>query len=242
MSIERKPMSSTRHLLRPGPVASALAALLLLAASPAVAELVVSQLIVEFTPGSSRANDIEIFNNSDERAYALVEPREILNPGTAAEQRFTSPDPAKLGLITSPGRFILEPRQRRTLRIAAIGAAADRERVYRVTVKPVTGEIASEESGLKLLVGYDLLILVRPTLIKNDVRVSRTGLDLTMTNGGNASVELAEGKQCDEGGKNCKSLPSKRLYAGASWKQTLPRPANGEYRVRSAYGWTTVKF
>jgi P pilus assembly chaperone PapD len=235
-------MSATRYLLGPATVAGALAALLSLAASPAAAELIVGQLIVEFRPGSPRASDIEIFNNSDERAYALVEPREILNPGTAAERHFTSPDPAKLGLITSPARFILEPRQRRTLRIAQIGAAVDRERVYRVTVKPVTGEVASDESGLKLMVGYDLLILVRPTLVKNDVKISRTGPDLTIINRGNASVELAEGKQCDLAGKNCRSLPSKRLYAGASWKQTLPRPMGGEYRMRSANGWSTVKF
>lgn len=242
MSIKGNTMSAIRLLVRSGTFAGALAALLSLAASPAAAELVVSQLIVEFKPGSPRANDIEVFNNSDERAYTLAEPREIINPGTAAEQRVVSPDPARLGLIASPARFILEPRQRRTLRIAAIAAAADRERVYRVTVKPVAGEVASDESGLKLLVGYDLLVLVRPAVVKNDVRVSRTGLDLTFTNGGNASVELADGKQCDEGGKNCQSLPSKRLYAGASWKQTLPRTADGEYRVRSANGWSTVKF
>lgn len=235
-------MAATRYPLRPATIAGALAALLSLAASPAAAELVVGQLIVEFKPGSPRASDIEIFNSSEERAYALVEPREILNPGTASEQRFTSPDPAKLGLITSPARFILEPRQRRTLRIAAIGVAADRERVYRVTVKPVAGGVASEESGLKLMVGYDLLILVRPALVKNDVRVSRTGSDLIVTNDGNASVELAEGRQCDQDGKNCQLLPSKRLYAGATWKQILPRPAGGEYRMRSANGWSVLKF
>lgn len=235
-------MSAIRYPVGLGAALGSLAALLALAASPAAAELVVGQLIVEFRPGAPRASDIEISNNSDERTYALVEPREILNPGTAAEQSFTSPDPAKLGLITSPARFILEPRQRRTLRIAAIGAAADGERVYRVTVKPVTGEVASEESGLKLMVGYDLLVLVRPALVSNDVRASRSGSDLTITNGGNASVELAEGKQCDQAGENCRPLPSKRLYAGASWKQTLPRPAGGEYRMRSANGWSTVKF
>jgi P pilus assembly chaperone PapD len=235
-------MSAIRYPVRLGAALGSLAALLALAASPAAAELVVGQLIVEFRPGAPRASDIEISNISDERTYALVEPREILNPGTAAEQSFTSPDPAKLGLITSPARFILEPRQRRTLRIAAIGVAADRERVYRVTVKPVTGEVASEESGLKLMVGYDLLVLVRPALVSNDVRASRSGPDLTIINGGNASVELAEGKQCDQAGENCRPLPSKRLYAGASWTQTLPRPAGGEYRMRSANGWSTVKF
>ena len=97
-----------------------------LAASSAQAELVVSQLIVEFKPGSPRVADIEIFNNGDERSYAVVEPREIVGAGTPGESRLEMPDPARLGLLASPARFILEPHQRRTLRIAAIGAPAFR--------------------------------------------------------------------------------------------------------------------
>lgn len=211
-------------------------------AEPAAAELVVSQLIVEFKPGGPRTSDIEVTNNSPERAYVLVEPRELINPGTPSERRVATPDPGKLGLLVSPARFILEPQQRRTLRIAAIGAPAEAERVYRVTVKPVAGELAGSESGLKLLVGYDLLVLARPPAVSKDVRAERNGTQLSLTNRGNASVELAEGKQCDEGGANCKSLPAKRLYAGATWQQTLPRAGGGEYRVRSADGWSTVKF
>ena len=214
----------------------------LLAAAPASAELVVSQLIVEFKADGPRTADIEILNNGDERSYAVVEPREILKAGTPGEQRVATPDPAKLGLLASPARFILESGQRRTLRIAAIGALQDRERVYRVTVKPVTGDVSGSESGLKLLVGYDLLVLVRPTAVRDSIRIERNGSELTLTNEGNASVELAEGKQCDPGGKACHELPAKRLYAGASWKQALPRPQCGEYRVRAAGGWSTLKF
>lgn len=230
-----------RGIPKPG-IALGLSLLSLLAAAPADAELVVGQLIVEFKPGESRTADIEIFNNGDERSYAVVEPRELLNPGTPREDRVAAPDPAKLGLLASPARFILEPRQRRTLRLAAIGGVAQHERVYRVTVKPVTGEVEGSESGLKLLVGYDLLVLVRPHMIRNAIRSERSGTELTLTNDGNASVELAEGKQCDPSGKDCQALPAKRLYAGASWKQVLPRPAGGEYRVRSAEGWSTLKF
>lgn len=213
----------------------------LLASQPAAAELVVSQLIVEFRPEGPRTADIEIFNDSDERSYAVVEPRELINPGTPGEERIMTPDPAKLGLLASPARLILEPQQRRTLRIAAIGAPADRERVYRVTVKPVTGEV-SGETGLKLLVGYDLLVLVRPPNIRQGIEARRSQSRLTITNNGNASVELAEGKQCGSGGQTCHSLPAKRLYAGASWSQELPAAGGGEYKVRSAQGWSTLKF
>lgn len=241
MSVESMRAAQWPLVSRWGPFAIAIAASAMLVAEPVAAELAVSQLIVEFKPGAPRTSDIEVANNSPERAYVLVEPREVLGPGTPAERQVTNPDPLKLGLLVSPARFILEPQQRRTLRIAAIGTVADRERVYRVTVKPVTGEVTSSESGLKLLVGYDLLVLARPAAIEKEVRVERNGLELTLTNSGNASVELTEGKQCDEGG-NCQALPGKRLYAGASWKQTLPRASGGEYRVRSAVGWLTVKF
>jgi P pilus assembly chaperone PapD len=240
--VEKKATGTWRGSFRIGGIAVGASFFCLLAAAPAGAELVVSQLIVEFRPGQPRAADIEIFNNEDERAYAVIEPREILNAGTPGEEVFTAPDPAKLGLIASPARIMLEPRQRRRLRIAAIGGAAARERVYRVTVKPVTGDISGSESGLKLMVGYDLLVLVRPPIVHNAVRADRKGAELILTNEGNASVELAEGKQCDAKGKDCRPLPAKRLYAGASWKQTLPREADGAYRMRSADGWSELKF
>jgi P pilus assembly chaperone PapD len=214
----------------------------LMAASPASAELVVSQLVVDFKAGAPRAADIEVFNNGDERNYVAVEPSEVLRPGTPQEARGSSPDPGKLGLLASPARFILEPQQRRTLRIAAIGPGTDGERVYRVTVKPVAGDVSGDATGLKLLVGYDLLVLVRPAAIRTEVKAERNGTNLTLSNNGNASVELSDGKQCDANGKSCQALPAKRLYAGASWKQKLPGNAGGEYRIRSAEGWSTLKF
>lgn len=235
-------MIMARRATRISGLALGMSLISLLTAPSARAELVVSQLIVEFRPDGPRTADIEIFNNGDERSYAVVEPRELVNAGTPGEERVTSPDPAKLGLLVSPARFILEPQQRRTLRIAAISPARERERVYRVTVKPVTGDVSGSESGLKLLVGYDLLVLVRPPVVHNSIQSARSGSQLTLTNNGNASVELADGKQCDVGGKKCNSLPAKRLYPGASWKQELPAPQAGEYKVRSADGWSTLKF
>ena len=208
---------------------------------PASAELTVSQLIVELRSDAPTA-DIEIVNDSPERSYVAVEPREIVEPGSAGERPFVSPDPERLGLIASPSRMILEPRQRRTVRLAAIAGELPRERVYRVTVKPVAGELASEQSGLKLLVGYDLLVLVRPKTPVLGLVAKRGERGLTLTNNGNASVELSEGKQCDRTGVSCQALPSKRLYAGASWTQPFSSNASGEYRVRSADGWSILKY
>lgn len=214
----------------------------LIPVSSASAELVVSQLIVELKPAKSRAADIEIYNDSDERAYVSIEPREIVDPGLEQERPMLSPDPEKLGLLVSPRRLVIEPDQRRRLRVAAIGLVPSRERVYRVTVKPVAGNVTGAESGLKLLVGYDLLVLVRPSAPNPDVDVRRQGQSLTIVNRGNTSVEFADGKQCDSDRKSCLQLPSKRLYAGATWRQDLPRATGGEYRMRSGDDWLPIKF
>lgn len=217
--------------------------LLVLPSAPASAELAVSQLIVELKPGASRAADIEIYNDSGERSFVSIEPREIINAGQAGEKPLLSPDPQKLGLLVSPTRLVIEPHQRRRLRIAAIGSLPSRERIYRVTVKPVAGAVSSSESGLKLLVGYDLLVLVRPSSSPNpELEIRRTGSMLNITNRGNASVELADGKQCNSSSEKCQPLPSKRLYAGASWDQSLPLSTPGEYRIRSGDSWSIVRF
>ncbi len=242
MPLRRRSASTVRHLYGDRLLAVGMGFLAMLPFAPASAELAVSQLIVELKPLVSRTADIEIHNDSDERSFVSVEPREVVDAGLTGERPLLTPDPEKLGLLVSPTRLVIEPRQRRRLRIASIGPVSDRERVYRITVKPVTGEVAGSETGLKLLVGYDLLVLVRPSAHKLKVDFSRAASVLTIVNRSNASVELAEGKQCDANGKQCQQLPSKRLYAGAAWQQSLPLSSAGEYRIRSADGWSTVKF
>ena len=71
--------------------------------------------------------------------------------------------------------MILEPGQRKLIRVAAITASPDHEHVYRVTVKPVVGAIQANESGLKIMVGYDVLVLVRPVHAAPNVTAVRTG-------------------------------------------------------------------
>ena len=226
---------------RPFAAAAAAALALLLPFAPASAELVISQLVVELDP-QSRTVDVEVLNASSERSFVAVEPREILAPGTDEERAEFTPDPGALGLLVSPQRLILEPNQRRMVRIAALGEQPARERIYRVTIKPVAGDVSGSESGLKLLVGYDLLVIARPPIREVDVAVSRSGGDILITNRGKSSVELIEGKTCDWSGGNCRALPNKRLYAGATWRQPAEPGGKGHYRIRSADGWSALKF
>ena len=210
----------------------AFAALAALAGTPARADLVLSDLIVELQPGKQVRRDVEVWNNSPERAFVSVEPREIVDPGLASQSVRQDPDPEKLGLLASPRRMILEPGQRKLVRIASLSNDETREHVYRVMVKPVVADVQSEDSGLKIMVGYDVLVLVRPVQSAANVTAARSGKRLTFRNAGNASVEIVDGRQCKDG--QCSALPGKRLYPGMSWSVDLPFDLPAEYMLKSA--------
>ena len=222
-------------------VRSALLAAAALLAAPASAELVLSQLVVDIAPGKSARGDIEIWNSDRERAYVVVEPAEVIGAGTPAERRVTERDPERLGLLVTPARLILEPGQRKLLRISAIGATPARERVYRVTVKPTAGSVETNVTGLKLLIGYDVLVLARPATAAPRLTARREGNQLVVRNDGPASVELAAGKAC-RARTDCLDLPGKRLYAGAEWRVDAPAGSVVDYTVVTASGTSRQTF
>lgn len=206
---------------------------LLLAPAPARAGITLSELIVDLQPGKVLREDVEVWNNSPERSFVSIEPREIINPSLPTQSDRKDPDPEKLGLLVEPSRMILEPGQRRLVRIAALSANVEREHVYRVTIKPVVGAIRSEESGLKVVIGYDVLVLVRPAQPAPHVTATRSGRKLTFDNSGNVSVEVVDGRQCAAAHTRCTELPGKRLYPGATWTVDLPSDLPAEYTLKS---------
>lgn len=212
-----------------------LLAFLAIAATPhAHANLVLSRVIVDLTPGTPQAQDLEVWNNSKDRSYVVAEPVEVVAPGTAQEERVVQPDPGILGLLVSPQRMILEPGQRRLVRIAAVLARGSRDRIYRVAIKPVAGDVTASITALKVMVGYDVLVIYRPETLDGSVVAERTGVTITFRNTGNTNVEMFEGKQCDPAGKMCRTLPANRLYPGASWQVVVDAVGPVEYRVATA--------
>ena len=209
------------------------ATIAVLVGAPARAELVLSELILELRPGKQVRRDVEVWNDSPERTFVSVEPREVLEPGRPGQSVRQDPDPERLGLLVSPQRMILEPGQRKLVRIASLVTDEGRERVYRVMVKPVVAGVQSEDSGLKVVVGYDVLVLVRPAEVRAGVAASRTGRKLTFRNTGNVSVEVVEGRQCAKSQTQCSDLPGKRLYPGAAWSVDLPSDLPAEYTLKS---------
>ena len=218
----------------------ALAAALTLAA-PARAAITLSRVVIDIAPGTDVAQDIEIANDGKEVAYVVAEPSEITAPGQPGEARLPVVDPGVGGLLVSPQRLILQPGERKSIRIAAIAPRGAVDRVYRVTVKPVAGPISAPVSALKVLVGYDVLVIYRPAGPSAKVVGERTAAGLTLRNTGNSNVELYEGKQCTTPAA-CTTLPSKRLYAGQSWTQPLAGAAPVSYRVALGSSTTPRQF
>ena len=139
-----------------------------------------------------------------------------------------SPDPEALGLIATPGRVILEPGQRKFLRLATLQPPGDADRVFRVTIKPVVGGANGETTGLKLLVGYDMLVIQRAREPHAEVSATRTSTSLRLKNDGNTNAELFRGRQCPPTTAACADMPAERLYPGAE----AVVPANPGWKVQ----------
>lgn len=230
--------------------AATLAATLAVSA-PAGANIVLSQVVVDIGPKADSAQDVEIANDGGEVAYVVVEPAEITAPGLPGEARVPVLDPGVGGLLVSPQRMILQPGERKAVRIAAVAARSSVDRIYRVTVKPVAGPVSAPASALKLLVGYDVLVIYRPAAPVGKIIGERGAAGLTLRNAGNTNVELFDGKQCAAPGAApgtpapaaaCKPLPSKRLYAGQSWTQPLAGAGPVTYRVALGSSSTQQQF
>jgi P pilus assembly chaperone PapD len=201
------------------------------APTAALAGLSVAPVIVDIQPNQPPRGDIELFNDGTETIYVVVEPSRIEDPGDAGEKRVRVTDPQALGLLATPNRLVLEAGQRKFVRLALLQPSGDTDRIYRVTVKPVVGDVKASETGLKILIGYDLLVIQRPANPAASIVASRAGDTLTLKNTGNTNAELFQGQQCDPQ-RRCTALPGHRLYAGTSWSVPIQPGVLIDYSVK----------
>ncbi|MBK1668433.1 hypothetical protein CKO28_10340 [Rhodovibrio sodomensis] len=207
---------------------------LFVGAEDASAQLSVDRVIVDFAPGEPRRQDILVTNTSDEVAYVQVEPRVIQNPGKPTQDSVTIADPRERGLLVSPERLKLPPGARKRVRFALLDRPSERDRIYRVSIRPVVGELKSQETAVKVLVGYDVLVMARPRNADPNLNTRRVDGKLMVRNTGNTNALLFRGEPCAPDGGDCVDLPSKRIYAGADWSTGLPYDTPVEYRVKVA--------
>jgi P pilus assembly chaperone PapD len=186
------------------------------------AEFIVSSAIIEFTGDGPRQQDIELISRAKDNDYIVSEVSEILNPGAANESRRLIEDPAEAGLLVTPDKTILVAGSRKVLRFVLLKSPDEREHIYRVSVKPVIKGVQNNaKMGLKILVGYEVLVIVRPAAMQPFYNAHRAGKVFSVTNTGNTNILFQNGKQCVQV-NDCKLAQVMRVYPGQTDTVTLP--------------------
>ncbi len=188
------------------------------------ADMILNKSIIYFEPDSPNREDLEIQNVGSDPLYIQVTPKIVHKPGTDEQERVVFDDPKQAGLLVSPNKLIVPPNGRKLLRFVNLNPSPEVEKVYRVSITPVAGELSANSTGVKILIGYEVLVVVHPKDGHFDLVHKHTGTSLTLQNKGNQNVLLRKGTQCPEGVNDetrCHNLPGKRLYPGNSWSVEL---------------------
>lgn len=205
----------------------------------ASAGLSLSKAIVHFSDSGRQSEDIEVFNLGEETLYVRVEPSVINKPGTSEQTRELYRNPEAAGLLVTPQRLVLAPGARKRLRLVRLDKnnPTEQDKVFRILVKPEVGEVKSTQTAVKIIVAYEVLVLMQPKQAKPVLQSSLVGKVLKLSNTGNTNILLQKGKQCPEGqtfedkDNNCVELNGKRLYAGNQWQIDLPFSTPVEFQM-----------
>jgi len=190
------------------------------------AQMLIDNAIVYFGKEYPDRRDIEVANTGKSPLYLRVTPYEITHPGTPEEKKVKASDPRQTGLLVTPAKLVVAPGGRKRIRFVNLDKNRSAERVFRVLLQPVAGKVKSTQTGLKLLIGYEVLVLAQPADIRPDLQAHRNGRELVLDNQGNVDIYLRDVRQCPPSEKDrsrCQMLRDKRLYPGNSWSLKLPR-------------------
>lgn len=215
--------------------------LLLTLADSAIAGVLVNRSQIDFAPSRSR-EDVLISNPGKEKVFLEVNVLEVRNAGTPDEKWEPNTDPATVGLVAAPRRITIPPGGQRMVRLVNVGGIGDKERIYRLHVNPVAGgadDIGGKGLSLKVMVGYQLLVVIPPKQPIWSFDGQRAGTQLLLTNTGRSNVFFYDGKQCDGLG-DCVKAETLRLYPGNTRVIELQRDAPVSYSITTGDS-TTVR-
>ena len=186
------------------------------------AAMIVERTVLHYQPGSPSRQDVEIRNPDEDTLYIQVDIYEVINPGSEDEERRLVTNPRDANFLVTPNRLAIPPGGRKLVRLVNLQELGEKERIFRVSLKPVIEDVESEQTAIKVLVGYQLLVLIQPAQPSPELTASREGNVLTLTNNGNTNILLHRGQQCAENDPGvCVDLPVRRLYPGNVWQIEL---------------------
>lgn len=209
---------------------------LLSLSSSAWANMVIDRSIIYFDDKSPNRQDVEVSNPDKDILYVKVEVLEVINPGTDSEQRVLVKNPKESQFIVTPNKLVVKPGKKKTVRLLNLNKTPQKDRIFRINLKPVTPPLAPTETGVKVVVGYQLLAIVQPPQAKPELSAKRDGQTITFTNSGRTNVLLRAGRQCPPNvalataaENQCAALPTRRMYSGNTWTLDLPYNTPVEY-------------
>jgi len=180
-------------------------------------KIAVSKTEVYFDNNENGKQTVDVFNlRPQNTTYFATRIQEVVNPEKGAKSPLVElTDPVTAGLIVTPNKSAIRPHQGQSpVTIVNINPHLEKERVYRVDVKPVVGGVDSvSDAQLKVLLGYDILVHVQPDEPVFTYSVRHDGDDVYLTNTGNTHFVMLDGEQCDSR-KRCATLPEWYLYPG----------------------------
>jgi len=217
-------------------------------ASVASADMSVDKMVVNFFPGKDKSQDIVVSNNGNEVLYVQVTPEKVTDSALPSEKRELVRNPIEAGLLVSPRRIVLQPGDSQVVRLVRMRPFKE-ETVFRVDLKPVTGELQAEQTGVKIMVGYNLIVFVAPQEMTTDLVATRDGKSLALENRGNVNIDFRRIFQCESGeilaealtdDDRCMTLSTPRLYPGRQAIVELPYDQPVRLRHFSGGEYTTV--
>ena len=213
--------------------------LLLFNSAASHAQITVNRTILDFEH-DKQVQDFEVLNDGQFSVYLNLQVSEIEKPHHDRRERVLLDDPRSAEVLVSPSQLTLPPGKSKRVRVIMRTQAHQRDRIYRLSVIPDTGPVrltrndpAAVAGGVKLLVGYDLLVISRPPEPAAAVEVQRRKNAVRLTNKGNSNVLMQRISQCSQTSLDCIELtPPRRLYAGEQMQLALNTQLPGPWVIQ----------
>ncbi|WP_295802346.1 fimbria/pilus periplasmic chaperone [uncultured Microbulbifer sp.] len=193
-----------------------LAVISLLLAQPVSAAMSLDKIILYLQDKPNSREDIVVTNPDRETLYLQTEIYRVDNPGLPDEQRVRVVDPKDFKLLVSPSKAVIPAGEQKRFRLMSLEQGLEREKVYRVTFKPVVGDIKTDRTALKILVAYQALIFIQPESGEYRLALETDSENtLAIANNGNINVEVSAIQYCRTPAECTPVAQSRRIYSGA---------------------------
>lgn len=210
--------------------------MLVLLPSISISAISVDNVIVNLK--ELQSEQIVVKTNDEKKEYVAVNIRKIINPGQSNEsclilnkgnyKKFTNicnnaNSIKEIGLSLSPLKMIIPKNSSKVVKIYNIEGQTEEEKIYRAEIVPVASPFSidgEKKVGVKIQIGYEVLIIVPPKNPDYQFTHKIKGKELTITNTGNSNILFFTGKQCKE--DVCEKIKPKRIYSNSSHTFLLP--------------------